>query len=189
MRAEEVYNKNKIKIRQMVDASRKTGERYCYIIHDKSNTDLILQTTDEENVKVGYETRIPKILDEIHGVHTRCRMIPVGNRDVKIACIERDKKDTEELRKCIIPISKNIEERLDKISNEFDEIYSMIKPTTREEKRKLTELQEMHLDKRLTEIEKEYNSYKEKNCKSVSKLFTGLQTEGKKIVSLKEIRT
>lgn len=184
MKAIEVYNINKNKIRQMADFVRtKKGETVSDIIHDKESG-TAMELIASSFAKVGVESPVEGIRNGIRGIHTRCDIAPIGTRDFRMACAEVSKKEAKELRNCLAPMAEDLDKRMKEIVGNGKTMREILKPQTREEKRELRELLPLHLGKKMVELNKDFDEYIEKNCKpckDIKKTYTGILVQGKNI--------
>jgi hypothetical protein len=184
MKAIDVYNINKNKIRQMADFVRtEKGETVSDIIHDKES-DMDMELIASSFAKVGAESPVEGIRNGIRGIHTRCDIAPIGIRDFRMACAEVSKKEAKELKNCLAPIAEDLDKRMKEIIGNGKIMREILKPHTREETRELHKLLPMHLGKKIVELNRDYDEYIEKNCepcKNIKKTYTGILIQGKKI--------
>lgn len=185
MKANEVYNINKNKIRQMADFVRtKKSETVSDIIHDKES-DTNMELIASSFAIVGVESPVERIRNGIRGIHTRCDIAPIGTRDFRMACSEVSKKEAKELKSCLAPISEDLDKRIREIISNGKMVRKILKPQTREEKRELHELLPMHFGIKMENLNKDFDEYIQKNCKpcgNIKKTYTGISVQGKKII-------
>lgn len=194
MRAEEVYSNYKNTIRRLADKMRlPTKQNIQEKVFDREGNIDILFTASSSNIPDAIDF-LNQITYELRGIYIACRIIPEGDRDIRMICLTSDKQEALELEKHLEPIRQHISnglaefglEMLDLYYKQQEKLQSGEARTPREARRLMfKESQESGIAIPLLDIIEYFELYKEEHYKHIKKQVSEIVITGKKVTIIK----
>lgn len=181
MKAKDVYNRHGKDINVITEHMRKSGRPGVVDVKG-------LSVHSAQPFEPGLEFLSSlTVMSEIVGLRTMCQVVPIGEKDLKLTCIETE-DDTEKLRKCTSPIAEDIAKELANLAIEQETTVKELIGNTRkgqitnEEASKVMKerLKSSYRDEE--EILNHYKSYRDKHCGKINKILSKVEIKGSKII-------
>ncbi len=181
MKAKDVYNRHGKEINVITEHMRKSGRPGVVDVKG-------LSVHSAQPFEPGLEFLSSlTVMSEIVGLRTMCQVVAIGEKDLKLTCIETE-DDTEKLRKCISPIAEDIAKELANLAIEQETTVKEVIVKTRkgqitneEASKEMKErLKSSYRDEE--EILSHYKSYRDKHCGKVNKTLSKVEIKGGKII-------
>lgn len=184
MKAKDVYNIVKPEIEILIKAMRNEGRPGHVDTHGilvTSYQPFEPELTDDSSTVVAAE---------MMGIHTSCQVMPFGDNDSKMVCVQGDRRNIESISKCVGPISLDIVSELYDLSTEYQEVLLELIPKVINKKMTVDEASNIlntRLSKNLRqekEVVNHYIEYRNKHCGKTNYLTTKIYIKDGKIIEV-----
>lgn len=192
MQAQDVYKAHKNRVRRLSESSKTSKENPIEKVLDRDGNIDILFTGSKYDIPEVYDA-LNEITYELRGIHTSCRILPEGTRDIRMKCIEYDKNRALELRECLEPIRKQVSTGLRDFAKELLDINAKGREllqakqfrNPREARRWVEKYaKDTGAHTPLLDTLEFYYRYRDTNCKPVPPTYSEILISGKKVTKI-----